>query len=127
MLHQAFFNLISNAVKYTSKCDDTRIKIGSENGAGDKVTVFVRDNGAGFEPEYVDKLFRVFQRLHSAREYEGTGIGLAIVRRVVERHGGEAWAVGAPGQGATFYISLPTKGQNHDQGGEQSGLHTPSR
>ncbi len=112
MLHQALFNLMSNAVKYTSKCDDTRIKIGSERSTGNRVTVFVRDNGAGFEAEYVDKLFRVFQRLHSAREYEGTGIGLAIVRRVVERHGGEAWAEGAPGQGATFYISLPTRGQN---------------
>jgi PAS domain S-box-containing protein len=109
MLHQALFNLVSNAVKYTSKCDDTRIEIGSKNGTENRVTVFVRDNGAGFEPEYVDKLFRVFQRLHSAREYEGTGIGLAIVRRVVERHGGEAWAEGAPGKGATFYISLPNE------------------
>jgi PAS domain S-box-containing protein len=123
MLHQALFNLMSNAVKYTSKCDDTRIKIGSETASDNRVTVFVRDNGAGFEPEYGDKLFRVFQRLHSAREYEGTGMGLAIVRRVVERHGGEVWAEGAPGRGATFYISLPTKGQNH----EQSGLHTPGR
>jgi light-regulated signal transduction histidine kinase (bacteriophytochrome) len=115
LLHQVFFNLISNAVKYTRKRESARIEIGSKVSTDNNITIFVRDNGAGFEMDYVDKLFRVFQRLHKAQDFEGTGIGLAIVRRIVERHGGRAWAEGAPGNGATFYVSLPMKGQNHGQ------------
>ena len=110
LLHQVLFNLVANAVKYTRKRENARIQIGTQNGPEDSVTVFVRDNGAGFEMQYVDKLFGVFQRLHKARDFEGTGIGLAIVRRIVERHRGRAWAEGVLDQGATFYISLPTKG-----------------
>jgi PAS domain S-box-containing protein len=123
LIHQVLFNLISNAVKYSRKSEHARIAIGSQNGQDDSVTVFVKDNGAGFEMEYVDKLFRVFQRLHRNEDFEGTGIGLAIVRRIVERHGGRVWAEGAPGKGATFYFSLPKKG---DQSG-QARVHTAGR
>jgi light-regulated signal transduction histidine kinase (bacteriophytochrome) len=115
LLHQVLFNLLANAVKYTRKREAARIEIGSMVNSESEATVFVRDNGAGFEMEYVDKLFHVFQRLHKTQDFEGTGIGLAIVRRIVERHGGRAWAEGAPGQGAKFYISLPRKGQSHGQ------------
>jgi light-regulated signal transduction histidine kinase (bacteriophytochrome) len=107
LLHQVLFNLIANAVKYTRKRENARIEIGSLDSPENFTTVFVRDNGAGFEMQYLNKLFRVFQRLHKARDFEGTGIGLAIVRRIVERHGGQAWAEGALDQGATFYFSLP--------------------
>ena len=114
LLHQVLFNLISNAVKYTSKCDRARIEIGSQCDNENNIMVFVRDNGAGFEMEYVNKLFHVFQRLHKSRDFEGTGIGLAIVRRIVERHGGRVWAEGVPGQGAAFYFSLPMKGRKQE-------------
>jgi PAS domain S-box-containing protein len=115
LLHQVMFNLLSNAVKYSRRTDAPRISIGTQDAKGDMVTVFVRDNGAGFEMQYVNKLFRVFERLHRTEDFEGTGIGLAIVRRVVERHGGRVWAEGVPGQGATFYFSLPLRGQKSGQ------------
>ncbi|PZR75886.1 MAG: hypothetical protein DLM73_04100 [Chthoniobacterales bacterium] len=105
LLKQVWINLISNALKYTSLRKGARIEIGAEktNGA---TTWFVRDNGTGFDMRYADKLFGVFQRLHRAEEYEGTGVGLAIVRRVVQRHGGRAWADAELNRGATFFFTL---------------------
>src|SRR5574341_1555750 len=109
MVRQVWENLIGNAVKSSGKRDAPHITIGTVNGAAEP-TYFVRDNGVGFDMAYVDKLFRVFQRLHRAADFEGTGVGLAIVQRVVHRHGGRVWAEGAPDRGATFYFTLPAGG-----------------
>jgi signal transduction histidine kinase len=106
LLRQVWTNLIGNALKYSGKRADPRIEIGGEEGSGENV-YWVRDNGAGFDMRYVDKLFGVFQRLHRAEEFPGTGVGLAIVQRVVTRHGGRVWAEGRPGEGACFHFSLP--------------------
>ncbi len=110
MLRQVWINLLSNAVKYSGKHPAPRIEVGFAPTGDPSGAWFVRDNGAGFDMRYADKLFGVFQRLHSDQEYEGTGIGLAMVRRVLERHGGRIWAQAAPGQGATFYFVLPPAG-----------------
>jgi light-regulated signal transduction histidine kinase (bacteriophytochrome) len=98
-------NLLGNAWKYTANAVDARIECGSQLQKG-RTVYFVRDNGAGFEMNYVHKLFVPFQRLHHAHEFEGTGIGLATVRKIIERHGGEVWIEGAVGRGATAFFTI---------------------
>jgi len=106
MMSVVWTNLISNAIKFTGKKDKPKIEIGSKMD-NDVITYYQKDNGAGFDMKYVDKLFGVFQRLHSTEDFDGTGVGLANVKRVVERHGGKVWAEGKVDEGATFYFSLP--------------------
>lgn len=118
LLKQVFVNLLSNALKYTRKRDRARIEVGGTTGAGEN-TYFVRDNGVGFDMKYAGKLFGVFQRLHRADEYEGTGVGLAIAQRIVFRHGGRIWAEAAPDQGATFWFTLPAVARSGAEGGSE--------
>jgi light-regulated signal transduction histidine kinase (bacteriophytochrome) len=104
LLKQVFVNLIDNAFKYTRLRDDAVVEIGSRK-IGDEQVFLVRDNGVGFDMQYADKLFDVFQRLHRAEDFAGTGVGLAIVQRIVQRHGGRIWAEAAVDHGATFYFT----------------------
>jgi signal transduction histidine kinase len=106
LLKQVWVNLLSNAVKYSGKREHPQVVVGGRRD-GEQLVYWVRDNGAGFDMRYADKLFGVFQRLHRAEEFPGTGVGLAIVQRVVARHGGRVWAEAKPGEGACFYFALP--------------------
>ena len=108
LIRQVWSNLIGNAVKYSGKQAEPRIEIGGREEGAENV-YWVRDKGAGFDMRYAAKLFNVFQRLHSQDEFPGTGVGLAIVHRVVTRHGGRVWAEGRPDEGACFFFSLPKK------------------
>jgi PAS domain S-box-containing protein len=110
LLRQVLINLVGNAFKFTRHRAHPRVEIGSQR-AGADVAYFVRDNGAGFDMRFVDKLFGVFQRLHHVEEFEGTGVGLALAQRIVERHGGRMWAEGKVNAGATFYFTLPQVAQ----------------
>ena len=106
MIRQVFYNLISNAFKFTRPRENPAIEIGFQQG-GNQHTYWVKDNGVGFDMQYSSKLFGVFQRLHSIEEFEGAGLGLALVQRIAVRHGGRVWAEGKPNEGAVLYFSLP--------------------
>jgi len=106
MMRQVWMNLLSNAIKYSSKTDKPRIEINWKEG-NSKLIYCIKDNGVGFNEQYIDKLFGVFQRLHNVKDFEGTGVGLALVHRIIKRHNGEIWAKGEENKGATFCFSIP--------------------
>jgi light-regulated signal transduction histidine kinase (bacteriophytochrome) len=116
LLRQVFTNLLSNALKFTRKRDAPRIEVSSQMD-GSNVIYTVSDNGVGFDMRYAEKLFGVFQRLHRPEEYEGTGVGLAIVQQIVRRHGGRVWAEAAVDKGATFYFTLGGTTDGNGSGG----------
>ena len=108
MVRQVFVNLLSNAIKFTGQREIARIEIGSQSDSEEDI-YYVKDNGAGFDPKHAGKLFGVFQRLHGQEEFEGTGVGLALVQRIIHRHGGRIWAKSNVNQGATFYFTVPSE------------------
>ena len=108
LLKQVLLNLLSNALKYSRQREVARIEVAAEMRNGEYV-LLVRDNGVGFDMRHADKLFEVFQRLHSQSEFQGSGVGLAIVKRIIDKHDGRVWAESVPNQGATFYFSLPAR------------------
>jgi signal transduction histidine kinase len=117
LLKQVFVNLLSNAFKFTRRRESPAIEVGCET-AGGELVYFVRDNGAGFDMQLVQRLFGVFQRMHRAEDFEGTGIGLSIVQRIIHRHGGRIWADAAVDQGATFFFTLPAVANESANGSE---------
>jgi light-regulated signal transduction histidine kinase (bacteriophytochrome) len=106
MLQRVWVNLLDNAIKFAGKKPQALIEVDARV-EGKETAFFVKDNGAGFDMRYVDKLFGVFQRLHGQEQFSGTGIGLAIIKRIITRHGGRVWAEGRVGEGATFWFTLP--------------------
>jgi len=106
LMKQVLINLLNNAIKYSSKKEQPIVEVNSVLN-GDEVVFSIKDNGVGFDMRYVDKLFGVFQRLHTSDEFEGNGVGLAIVQRIIHKHGGRVWAEGVLNEGATFYFTLP--------------------
>jgi light-regulated signal transduction histidine kinase (bacteriophytochrome) len=106
MFVQVWTHLLSNAIKFTAKSEEPKIEIGYEAGQIE-VIYYVKDNGVGFNMKYADRLFGVFQRLHRASEFEGSGIGLSIVQRIISKHGGRVWAESEVNKGATFYFAIP--------------------
>jgi light-regulated signal transduction histidine kinase (bacteriophytochrome) len=112
MIRRLLANLLSNAIKFTGPREEAVIEVGGSS-EGTENHYYVRDNGVGFDMKYVDKLFRVFEHVHPAGQFEGSGTGLAMAKRIVGRHGGRAWAEGQVDAGATFHFTLPAKGECH--------------
>ena len=107
MIRQVWVNLISNALKFTQNSESSEVEIGAQEGEEGEFIYYIKDNGAGFDMRHAEKLFGVFQRLHSQREFSGTGVGLALVQRIVQRHGGRVWAESEVDHGASFFFTLP--------------------
>jgi two-component system sensor kinase len=109
MIRQVWVNLIANAIKFTKGRPVAEIEIGTHHSDDNQVIYYVKDNGAGFDMRYANKLFGVFQRLHNQQEFPGTGVGLALVQRIIQRHGGKVWAEATVGREAIFYFTLPNQ------------------